>query len=87
MCSSLLKTFVFLFFFSSISFSQTYGTNYSFGPKFHGGLNFGYNGGFGGQLNFTISSFQSGFPLSARFGVGYTSVEPGKSDEARRVFY
>jgi hypothetical protein len=86
MRSSLMTTIVFLFLFSSFSLSQNYGTGYRFGPKFHGGMVFGYNGGFGGQLNFTVSSFQSGFPLSARFGVGYTAVEPGKSDQARRVF-
>ena len=82
----LFTTFLSLFLLSSISFSQTYGTNYSFGPKLYSGLQFGYNGGFGGQLNFTIASFQDGFPLSARFGVGYTAVEPGKSDDARRIF-
>lgn len=78
--------FVVIFAFSTISFSQTYQTNYNVSPKFFGGLVFGYNGGFGGQLNFTMTSFQSGFPLSLRFGFGYTSVEPGKPADARKIF-
>ena len=86
MRSILSISFIVLFIFASLSFSQTYQTNNSLGPKFYGGLVFGYNGGFGGQLNFTITSFQGGFPLSARFGFGYTSVEPGKPADARRIF-
>ena len=86
MRSILSISFITIFTFASLSFSQINQTNYNLGPKFYGGLNFGYNGGFGGQLNFTIKSFQSGFPLSLRFGFGYTNVDPGKPTDVRRIF-
>jgi len=62
------------------------GTNINLGSKFYGGLVFGYNGGFGGQLNFTMTSFKSGFPLSLRFGFGYIIFDPGKPADARKIF-
>jgi len=86
MRSILTISFIFLITFSTVSISQTNQTITSLGPKFYGGMNLGYNGGFGGQLNFTMTSFQSGFPLSLRFGFGYTLVEPGNSADARKIF-
>ena len=83
MRSIIKSTFFFLFLASSFSIAQT---GYGLSPKFYGGLNFGYNGGFGGQLNFTMTSFQSGFPLSIRFGFGYTNVDPGRPADARKIF-
>ena len=32
------------------------------------------------------AGFADGFPLHPRFGIGYTSVEPGSALDARRVF-
>ncbi len=75
-----------LLFISAGAFAQNYNTGFNLGPNFYGGVVFGYNGGFGTQLNFTVSSFQSGFPLSARFGFGYTTLDPGKSADARKIF-
>ncbi len=56
------------------------------GPVFSGGLKVGYYGGFGLQLHGTVSNVADGFPMSLRLGLGYTSVEPGISAEARQVF-
>ncbi|MGB5288361.1 MAG: hypothetical protein WBN42_07690 [Ignavibacteriaceae bacterium] len=86
MRSIVIISFLSLFTFSALSFPQANPTGYGLGPKFYGGVVLGYNGGFGGQLNFTMTSFQSGFPLSLRIGFGYTSVEPGKPADARKIF-
>lgn len=86
MHSILTLTFILLITMSTRSFTQTLNMGNSLGPKFYGGMVFGYNGGFGGQLNFTMTSFQSGFPLSLRFGFGYTNVEPGIPGDARKIF-
>jgi hypothetical protein len=56
------------------------------GPTFSAGLSLGYLGGTAGQVSGRVSDFATGFPLSARLGVGYASVEPGKSAAARQVF-
>jgi hypothetical protein len=72
--------------FSSVSFSQNYYGNYKSGPNFFGGIVVGYNGGFGSQINATISHFQNRFPLSIRIGLGITTLDPGNSATARRIF-
>jgi hypothetical protein len=78
--------YIALILFSLNGFAQSVENVFNPGPKYYGGIVLGYNGHFGGQLNFTITNFQSGFPLSARFGLGYTSMEPGKSAAARQIF-
>ncbi|MGE5805328.1 MAG: hypothetical protein ACM34M_06010 [Ignavibacteria bacterium] len=55
-------------------------------PHLSGGLNLGYSGGFGIQGNLSISDFALDFPLSMRFGLGYTMVDPGNPVEARIIF-
>ncbi|UCH66037.1 MAG: hypothetical protein JSW63_02575 [Ignavibacterium sp.] len=75
-----------LIFLSINGFAQSLENVLNPGPKLYSGVVFGYNGGFGGQLNLTITNFQKDFPLSARFGIGYTAMEPGKSADARRIF-
>jgi hypothetical protein len=55
-------------------------------PYWSGGLNLGYNNGFGVQGSLVISNFAEYFPFSARFGIGYTSVNPGNPAEARVIF-
>jgi len=86
MRSILTFTFILLITMSARTFTQTTNTRNTLGPKFYGGMILGYNGGFGGQLNFTMTKFQSGFPLSLRFGFGYTNVEPGIPLDARKIF-
>ncbi len=54
--------------------------------KLEAGVSLGYYSGMGFQVFGMISDFAKDFPLSARIGIGYTSVNPGKSAEARRIF-
>lgn len=53
---------------------------------FTAGLLAGYNGGAGFQVCGSVSRFAEGFPCSARFGLGYTSIEPGNAPLARKIF-
>ncbi len=46
----------------------------------------GYNSGPGGLAHGTASNLSPGFPLSLRFGLGYTSRDPGIAANARRIF-
>jgi hypothetical protein len=83
------KTFITVLFIITLAgslHSQSYNGNYSSDPHFYGSIVTGYNGGFGFQVNGTISNFAKGFPLSARFGVGYTLVDPGQPADARKIF-
>jgi len=83
------KAYVIFLFIISLAgslHSQSYDNNYSSDPHFYGGIVTGYNGGFGFQANGTISNFAKGFPLAARFGVGYTLVDPGQPADARKIF-
>ena len=77
---------IILIFLSIQGYAQSLESVFNPGPRIYGGVVLGYNGGFGGQLNLSITNFQRGFPLSARFGIGYTAMEPGKSSDARRIF-
>ena len=83
------KIFVSILFLISLTaniYSQSYNSNLISGPRFYAGFVTGYNGGFGLQLSGTISNFAKNFPLSARFGIGYTSTDPGKPTDARKIF-
>lgn len=82
----LLSLFIYIATFCTSSHSQTYPTNYNIGPKFSGGILTGYNSGFGVQLNGTVSNFSTGFPLAFRFGIGYTTIDPGNPLTARKIF-
>jgi hypothetical protein len=46
----------------------------------------GYQDGLGIQLFATARDFASGLPVSARIRVGRTSLDPGSSSAARRIF-
>jgi hypothetical protein len=80
--------FVFLFIFCC--FCQTseaqYENSYNHKPVVTGGVSAGYTGGFGVQGNIMISNFAQDFPFSARFSVGYSSLDPGNPADARRIF-
>ena len=51
-----------------------------------GTLLFGMNGGPGVLGHLTLSNLSPTLPLQFRFGLGYASMEPGKAEDARRVF-
>lgn len=53
---------------------------------FSGGVSLGYFGGSGLSFSLTASDFAQDLPVAFRLGVGYSRVEPGSPEEARRVF-
>lgn len=53
---------------------------------FSGGFMTGYYGGAGLQANIRAANFAQNLGFDVRFGIGYAKVEPGRPDEARRVF-
>jgi hypothetical protein len=56
------------------------------GPEIYFGVLAGYYNGGGFQLNAMFAKFAENFPMNARFGFGYSSVEPGSAAEARQIF-
>ena len=54
--------------------------------KFSAGLNAGYNRGIGLQATLTAFKPLESLPISFRFGLGYTKLDPGNSADARRIF-
>ncbi len=55
-------------------------------PYWSGGLNAGFNSGLGIMGTLRISNFAEDFPFSLRFGIEYTSVDPGDPNAARSIF-
>jgi hypothetical protein len=55
-------------------------------PQFTGGVQFGYNSGAGLAFSGMISEFARGFPLGAKLGLWYSSVEAGSAWDARQIF-
>ena len=51
-----------------------------------GGISTGYTNGFGVQGNLMVSNFAQDFPLAVRFGLGYSTWDPGDAWAARRIF-
>lgn len=82
---NLLKLTLSLAFFciSLFSFSQNTTTTDS---KFAIGFSTGYNRGLGFQANFTVLKPIESLPMHLRFGIGYTTLDPGNSSDARRIF-
>lgn len=72
-----------LFCISLFSFSQHSTSN---GSKFAVGFFSGYNRGLGFNANFTALQPMESLPVHFRFGIGYTSLNPGNSADARRIF-
>jgi hypothetical protein len=60
--------------------------SFTYRPFVTGGITVGYTGGFGIQGNVMVSNFARDFPLSARLGIGYSSLDPGNPADARRIF-
>lgn len=50
------------------------------------GLALGYRSGFGIKASGMVAGFTPSFPMTARFGVGYTSHDAGEPFAARSVF-
>ena len=82
---NLLKATLFIAFIciSIFSFSQNTTTQDS---KFAVGFSTGYNRGLGFQANFTALKPIESLPVHMRFGIGYTTLDPGNSADARRIF-
>ena len=80
------KYYLFGFIFLILQLSIFAQVNNNPNPYLSGGLNVGYNTGLGFQGNLTISNFAQDFPFSLRFGIEYTSVNPGSPEEARIIF-
>ena len=55
-------------------------------PFVTSGITVGYTGGFGIQGNVMVSNFAQDFPLSARLGIGYSTLDPGNPADARKIF-
>ena len=78
------KTFLFLLFTFLIQISIAAQSNSN--PYLSAGMDLGYNNGLGVQGNLTISHFTKDIPISARIGLGYTSVNPENPVDARSIF-
>jgi len=70
---------------TTVAKAQDAGTAAS-GAQFSSGLLLGYTSGFGVEAFGVASNFADGFPLQARLGIGFTSVDAGSAPDARRVF-
>ena len=77
---------VFLLCFSFAGNAQPVSTAFDFHPYFSGGVQAGYNGGFGFQVTGTMSNFAMDLPLSIRGAIGYTFLNTGNPLDARKIF-
>lgn len=55
-------------------------------PQLSSALLFGYYSGMSLEARGVISNIADGFPLKVRFGVSYTTMQPGDAWDARRIF-
>jgi hypothetical protein len=79
------KVIIAVIFFAGIAYAQL--NSYSpFGSKLSTGVQLGFSGGIGVQLNSTFSNFAQGFPFSARIGISYIALDPGNSADVRKIF-
>ncbi|MBD3274471.1 MAG: hypothetical protein GF372_04135 [Candidatus Marinimicrobia bacterium] len=54
--------------------------------QLRGGLMFGYYGGFGMNAQLLASDFAQDLPFMMRIGGGFSTINPGNSWEARKIF-
>lgn len=66
--------------------TQSLDDNTSSGFELRGGLMFGYYGGFGVNAQLLASNFARDLPFMLRFSGGFTTINPGNSWDARRIF-
>jgi hypothetical protein len=57
-----------------------------YGADFSASALTGFKGGLGFKVSGTVSHFAQGFPLAFEFGIGYTQLDPGNPELARRIF-
>ncbi len=58
----------------------------SLAGDFSGSFLTGYNGGLGFRVGGMASNFASGFPLALELSFGYTRLDPGSPEKARKIF-
>lgn len=78
-----MKRFTFFIALAFATFTTLIAQNDS---KLSVGLKTGYNTGLGIQANITLYDFVKDSPFNLRFELGYTSLNPGISPDARRIF-
>jgi len=61
-------------------------TNSAKAIDYTGSVMLGYNNGTSIQLTGSALKFTQNFPLSFQLGIAYNSINPGKSDAARKIF-
>jgi hypothetical protein len=66
--------------------AQSTGDQDSRRVQWSAGLQLGYRSGFGVQANGMVSGFTPSFPVTARLGIGYASLDAGEPLDARSVF-
>lgn len=71
-----------LFVFTSLTFSQVLPRESNFAL----GFSTGYNRGIGFQISATALHPLESLPVQIRLGIGITSLDPGNSADARRIF-
>jgi hypothetical protein len=57
-----------------------------FAAELRTGVQAGYRGGEGAELDVALSNFAKEFPLAIRVGLGYSVREAGKAADARKIF-
>ena len=72
--------------FASASVAQAVGENDANSVQWLAGLTVGYRSGLGIKATGMVSGFTPSFPVTARFAIGYTSIDAGEPFAARSVF-
>ncbi len=79
-------TIVFILLLSGMNSVVSSQDNSSRPIQLTGGIMTGYNRGYGIKASITGSGFAADFPFKLRFGIGYTFLNPGDAEDARRIF-